>query len=106
MSFQLLSVYQIQRTMYKVNCKGPFIATQLNSVQHRVELSCITIDTLTDATQLSPTIGRRSSAVLNISELADATDPVEQRIQPISTKQVSRVFVDLLLAQHSLLQTR
>jgi len=68
--------------------KGPFIATQLNSTRrraelrrrvaidtsptqlnsprHRVELSCVGIDTLTDATQLSPTIG-------------NAIDPVEQR---------------------------
>ena len=46
--------------------KSPFIATQLNSTRRRVELSCVTIDTLTDATQLSPTIG-------------NATDPVEQR---------------------------
>ena len=37
--------------------KGPFIATQLNSTRRRVELSCIAIDTLTDATQLSPAIG-------------------------------------------------
>ena len=41
-------------------------ATQLNSTSSWVELSCVTIDTLTDATQLSPTIG-------------NATDPVEQR---------------------------
>jgi len=37
--------------------KGPFIATQLNSTELDVELSCVAIDTLTDATQLSPTIG-------------------------------------------------
>ena len=42
------------------------MATQLNSTRRRVELSCVAIDTLTDATQLSPTIG-------------NATDPVEQR---------------------------
>jgi len=48
-----------------VAAKGPFIATQLNSTRRRVELSCVAIDTLTDATQLSPTIG-------------NATDPVEQ----------------------------
>jgi len=67
-------------------------------------LSCVAIDTLTDATQLSLTIVG-GSEVTDTSELADATDPVEQRIslQPISMKQVSRVFVDLLLAQHSLL---
>ena len=41
-------------------------ATQLNSTSSWVELSCVTIDTLTDATQLSPTIG-------------NATNPVEQR---------------------------
>jgi len=35
--------------------KGPFIATLLNSTSSRVELSCV--DTFTDATQLSPTIG-------------------------------------------------
>jgi len=66
-------------------------------------LSCVAIDTLTDATQLSLTIVG-GSEVTDTSEL-DATDPVEQRIslQPISMKQVSRVFVDLLLAQHSLL---
>ena len=51
--------------------KGLFIATQLNSTQldvelSWVELSCVAIGTLTDATQLSPTIG-------------NATDPVEQR---------------------------
>ena len=40
--------------------------TQLNSTRRRVELSCVAIDTLTDATQLSPTIG-------------NATGPVEQR---------------------------
>ena len=59
--------------------KDPFIATQLNSARRRVELSCVARHPhLTDATQLSPTIG-------------DATDPVEQRMQPISAKQVSRV---------------
>jgi len=46
--------------------KGPFIATQLNSTSSWDELSCVAMDTLTDATQLSPTIG-------------NATDPVEQR---------------------------
>ena len=40
--------------------------TQLNSTSNWVELSRIARDTLTDATQLSPTIG-------------NATDPVEQR---------------------------
>jgi len=40
--------------------------TQLNSTSSSVELSCVAIDTLIDATQLSPTIG-------------NATDPVEQR---------------------------
>jgi len=40
--------------------------TQLNSIRRQVELSCLAIDTLTDATQLSLTIG-------------NATDPVEQR---------------------------
>jgi len=52
--------------VHRDNTKGPFIATQLNSTRRRVELSCVAIDTLTDATQLSPTIG-------------NATDPVEQR---------------------------
>jgi len=49
-----------------IQSKGRFIATQLNSTRRRVELSCVATDTLTDATQLSPTIG-------------NATDPVEQR---------------------------
>ena len=57
---------------YQLNCdgktaphmpKGPFIATQVNSTRRRVEFA---IDTLPDATQLSPTIG-------------NPTDPVEQR---------------------------
>jgi len=39
---------------------------QLNSTRRRVELSCVTVDTLTDATLLPPTID-------------NATDPVEQR---------------------------
>jgi len=32
-------------------------ATQLNSTRRRVKLSCVAIDTLTDATQLSLMIG-------------------------------------------------
>ena len=42
--------------------RPPFTATQLSSTRRRVELSCVAIDTLTDATQLSPTVaddGRR-----------------------------------------------
>ena len=42
--------------------KGPFIATQLNSTGRRVELSCVAIDTLTDATPLSPTIGNATES--------------------------------------------
>jgi len=61
-------------------------------------LNCVAINTLTNATQLSPTIGRRSSAILNISELADATDPVEQRTAN-QREAFSRVFVYLLLPQ-------
>ena len=54
---------------------SPFIATQLNSTRRRVELSWVAIDTLTDATQLSPTI-------------ADATDPVEAYSQSARSRPV------------------
>ena len=37
-------------------------ATQLNSTSSWVELSCVAIDTLTDATQLSPTIGNATES--------------------------------------------
>ena len=54
-------------------CKGPFIATQLNSTQldvelSWVELSCVAMNTLYDAASASVTVGRRSSVVLEISE--------------------------------------
>jgi len=48
---------------YSIKIKGPFIATQLNSTRRRVELSSVAIDTLTDATQLSPTIGNATDQV-------------------------------------------
>ena len=64
--FRLISFRCLLGRQSAVSTKGPFIATQLNSTQLDVELSCVAIDTLTDATQLSPTIG-------------NATDPVEQR---------------------------
>jgi len=52
--------------------KGPFIATQLNSTQLDVELSSVefAIDTTTDATQLSPTIGNATDPVAAYSQLA------------------------------------
>jgi len=59
--------------------KGPFIATQLNSTRRRVELSCVAIDTLTDATQLNC----RRRSVMQLTQL--------NSVQPISAKQVSRV---------------
>jgi len=43
-----------------------WVAIDTLPTQLDVELSCVAIDTLTDTTQLSPTIG-------------NATDPVEQR---------------------------
>ena len=57
------------------NSKGPFIATQLNSTQldvelSSVELSCVAIDTLTDATQLSPAIGNANDPVAAFSQSA------------------------------------
>jgi len=55
--------------------KGQFIATQLNSTRRRVELSCVAIDTLADATQLSPTIG-------------SATDPVDAYSQSARSRSV------------------
>ena len=62
--------------------KGPFIATQLNSTRRRVELSCVAIDTLTDAIQLSPTIG-------------NATDPVEAYSQSARSRSVELSWVEL-----------
>jgi len=41
----------------------PFIATQLNSTS-----SCVAIDTLTDATQLSPAIGNATGPVAAYSQ--------------------------------------
>ena len=63
--------------------KGPLIATQLNSTPldvelSSVELSCVAIDTTTDATQLSPAIG-------------NATDPVAAYSQSARSRSVSRV---------------
>jgi len=45
-------------------------ATQLNSTSSGVELSCVAIDTLTDATQLSPTIGNATDPVAAYSQSA------------------------------------
>jgi len=42
---------------HEIATKGPFIATQLDVELSWVELSCVATDTLTDAIQLSPTIG-------------------------------------------------
>ena len=62
---------------YPILSKGPFIAMQLNSTWRRAELSAgryrhfadanstsswVAIDTLTDATQLSPTIGNATES--------------------------------------------
>jgi len=58
------------RKPFVVQCKGPFIATQLNSTRRRVELSCVAIDTFTDATQLSPTIGNATDPVAAYSQSA------------------------------------
>ena len=44
--------------------------TQLNSTSSGVELSCIAIDTLTDATQMSPTIGNATDPVAAYSHSA------------------------------------
>jgi len=52
--------------------KGPFIATQLNSTRRPVELSCIAIDTLTDATQLSPAIGNELTQMQRIANQREA----------------------------------
>ena len=54
---------------------GVFIASQLNSTQLDVELSsvefsCVAIDTLTDATQLSPAIGNATDPVAAYSQSA------------------------------------
>jgi len=64
--------------------KGPFIATQLNSTRRQVELSCVAIDTLTDATQLSPTIG-------------NATDPVEAYSQSARSRSVELSYVGVAI---------
>ena len=55
--------------------KSPFIATQVNSTQldvelSSVELSCVAIDTLTDATQLSSAIGNAADPVAAYSQSA------------------------------------
>ena len=62
--------------------KGPFIATQLNSTSSWVELSCVTIDTLTDTTQLLPTIG-------------NTTDPVAAYSQSVRSRSVELSCVDV-----------
>jgi len=63
------------KNAYSTRPIGPFIATQLNSTQldielNSVELSCVAIDTLTDATQLSPAIGNASDPVAAYSQSA------------------------------------
>ena len=67
MTLTLLVVSVISRNTFN-SCQFHVKARleRRNSTQLDVELSCVAIDTLTDATQLSPTIG-------------NATDPVEQR---------------------------
>jgi len=56
--------------MMECGVKGPFLATQLNSTRRRVELSCVAIDTLTDATPLSPAIGNATDLVAAYSQSA------------------------------------
>jgi len=57
-------------------------ATQLNSTSSWVQLSCVAIDTLTDATQLSPAIG-------------NATDPVAVYSQSARSRSVELSWVEL-----------
>jgi len=62
---RVLFIYCPRTNVNNTTTKNTLKQTRRNSTQLDVELSCVAIDTLTDATQLSPTIG-------------NATDPVEQ----------------------------